>query len=113
MQDIPKEIEQKIVQLQMMEQNLQNNLMQRQTFQSQDLEIENALKELENAKSQTYKIIGGIMIETNKESLKEELIAKKEIIGLRMKNLKKQEENIKEKAEKLQEEIVSEIHPKK
>lgn len=111
--DIPKEVEQKIVQLQMMEQHLQSSLLQKQNFQTQLLEIENALKEIESTKGQVYKVVGGIMVSSDKKSLKEELTAKKEIIDLRVKSLKKQEETIKEKAEKLQAEIVGDFKAKK
>ncbi|MBI4447752.1 prefoldin subunit beta [Candidatus Woesearchaeota archaeon] len=106
MEDTKKEIEQKISQLQLLEQNLQNFLMQKQNFQAQLLEIENALAELEHCKGETYKIIGPIMIATEKENLKKDLTSKKEIVDLRIKNLKKQEELLKDKAKKLQEEVI-------
>jgi len=44
--DVSKETEKDIAQLQLIEQNLQNFLVQKQTFQTQLLEIDNALKEL-------------------------------------------------------------------
>ena len=43
-------MENKIAQLQMIEQNIQNVLMQKQTFQSQLIEVENALEEIEKSK---------------------------------------------------------------
>ena len=45
--NIPKKTEEKIAQLQLTEQNLQNFLMQKQTFQSQLFEVDNELIELE------------------------------------------------------------------
>lgn len=104
-----KEVEQKIAQLQLFEQNLQNCIIQKQTFQTQLLEIDNALAELEQAKGETYKIIGPIMIAAKKESLKKDLAAKKEVADLRLKSLKKQEETIRERAQKLQTEILKEL----
>lgn len=103
-----KETEQKINQLGLFEQSLQNLLMQKQQFQLQLAEIDSALKELETAE-ESYKIVGNIMVLTKKEDLKKDLKEKKEIIELRIKNMEKQETRIKEKASKLQEEILEKI----
>lgn len=108
-QKIPKETEQKIIQLQLLEQNLQNFLIQKQTFQAQLLEIENSLEELEKTKEKVYKIVGTIMIASQKEDLKKDLKSKKEIIELRIKNLEKQEAKIKEKATELQSSVMQEL----
>lgn len=107
-----KETQEKINQLQLMEQNIQNFSMQKQTFQSQQLEIENALKEIETTSGQTYKIVGGIMIATPKDKLKESLSSRKDVLNLRIKNIVKQEESIKEKMEKLQEEVMRQMENK-
>ena len=104
-----KEIEKKIQQLQLLEQNLQSILMQKQAFQMQLAENENALKELDKTKKNIYKIIGTIMVNSDKESLKKELKEQKDIFDLRVKSLEKQEKNFKEKAEELQKEVMEEI----
>ena len=111
MAEVSKETEQKIAQLQLMEQNLQSFLMQRQQFQSQLIEVESALKEIETAK-ETYKIIGNIMVNTSKEDLKKDLEEKKGILELRIKPLEKQETQIKEKASKTQAEVLEKIKEK-
>lgn len=112
MDKMSKETEQKIGQLQLMEQNLQNFLMQKQTFQTQLFEIDNALKELEKTKDKTYKIVGTVMIASKKEELIKELKEKKSIIELRIKTLEKQEKAIKEKASQMQTDIMSELKKK-
>ncbi|MBI2667176.1 prefoldin subunit beta [Candidatus Woesearchaeota archaeon] len=106
---ISKETEQSIAQLQLLEQNLQNFFMQKQTFQSQLLEIENAVKELDLTNEDSYKIIGNIMIKEKKDKLIKEIKSKKEIIELRLKSIEKQELKIKEKAEELQKKVVKEL----
>ncbi len=111
MADVQKETEQKISQLQLMEQKLQNFMMQRQNFQGQQLELDNALKELDKSKGESYKIVGSIMIATDKESLQNDLNSKKEVVELRLKSIKKQEDALKEKAETLQSEVVAELKP--
>ena len=108
MAEIQKETEQKIAQLQLFEQSLQNILMQKQQFQTQVIEIESALKELETTK-EAYKIIGNIMVASKKEEIKKDLESKKEAMSLRVKTIEKQEDQIREKAKKLQEEVSKNI----
>lgn len=111
MADISKQGEQKINHLQMMEQSAQNLMAQKQQFQLQQVEIESALKEIENA-TEAYKMVGNIMVLSKKEDLKKDLESKKEIADLRIKGLEKQESQIREKASKLQEEILKEMKSK-
>ena len=108
MADVSKETEKKINQLQMMEQSLQALLMQKQQFQLQQVELESALKELENV-NEAYKIIGNIMVLSKKDDIKEDLNSKMEIAGLRIKNLEKQENQFREKASKLQNEVLKDL----
>ena len=108
MKPVQKETEKKIAQLQLFEQNLQNTLIQKQRFQSDILEMENALKEIDSAE-EVYKIVGNIMISKKKEDLKKELSSKKEIINIRIKNLEREESRSREKANSLQKEVIGEI----
>jgi prefoldin beta subunit len=109
---VEKETEKKISQLQMMEQSMQGFLMQKQQFQGQLVEIESALKELEKSK-EAYKIVGNIMVSSDKKELEDDLKKKKEIVELRIKTLEKQENQIKEKASGIQEEVMKELKEKK
>jgi len=106
--EVSKETEEKISQLQMFEQSLQNFLGQKQQFQVQLVEIESALNELENTEK-AYKIVGNIMVESDKNELKADLQSKKEITELRIKTMEKQEAQVREKASKLQAEVLSKI----
>ncbi len=106
--DVSKETEQKISQLQMFEQSLQNFLGQKQQFQVQLVEIDSALNELENT-NKAYKIVGNIMVESDKKELKADLQSKKEIIELRIRTMEKQEAQVREKTSKLQSEILKKI----
>ena len=100
-----KEAEQKLNQLQIMEQGLQNILMQKQQFQSQVTEVDAALEEVKKAK-QSFKIIGNIMVAASPEQLTDELKRKKEVAELRVKTLEKQENSLREKSKKMQEEVM-------
>jgi prefoldin beta subunit len=107
-----EEIQEKINNLSMLEQNAQQLSAQRQSFQSQLLEIESALEELKTSKD-AYRIIGSIMVKTDASKLKEELDSKKKLIDVRIVSIEKQEEIAREKAKKLQEEIMNELENSK
>jgi prefoldin beta subunit len=105
MADVSNEAEKKLQQLQMLEQSLQTLLMQKQQFQLQHVEIESALKELENV-NEAYKIVGNIMVLSPKKDLSTDLNSKKEIAELRIRTMEKQENQLREKASKLQNDIL-------
>lgn len=98
--------EKKIQELQMLEQNLQNTLLQKQAFQIELRETKAALKELEKSGEEVFRIIGQLMIKTDKKHMKEELINKEKIIDLRIKSFEKQERALSEKLEELQREVL-------
>lgn len=107
--NITKEQEQKITEMQLLEQNVQALLAQKQKFESELIEIENALNELGKTKSAPYKIINGIMFEAKAEDLKKELSSKKDIIDIRIKKIEGQEKEIRRKADSLQKEVLKHL----
>lgn len=98
-------VQEKINQLQAIEQNLQHLLQQRQQFQMQLMEVESAQEEIQKTEK-VYKIIGNIMVATEKSSLDKDLSEKKERVALRMKSIEKQETKLKEQAKTLREEVM-------
>ena len=107
-----KETEEKIGQLQVLEQSMQNLLMQKQQFQMQFIETDSALNELKTAKT-VYKIVGNIMVGADKATLEKELTKKKEVIDLRIKSFEKQEKEMKEKATSMQADVMKELKKEK
>ena len=107
-----QETEEKIEQLHLIEQNVQNISMQKQNFQAQLLEIENSLEELNKSKDKVYKIVGSIMVLSDKNDVEKHLNSKKEIIDLRIKNLDKQEDKFKEKINQIQQEVLKDLKKK-
>ena len=107
--DFSPETQEKIAQLQLFEQNMHSFGTQKRGIQSQMLELDNALKELETAKGQVYKIVGTIMFHAEKETLGKDLKEKKDMLDLRIKSVEKQEKAIEEKAKKLQAEVMAEL----
>lgn len=93
--------EKSVQEIQFLEQGLQNILFQKQAFQMELSETEEALKELESSKDEVFKIIGQIMIKTDKSKMKEELLSKIKIFELRMKELEKQENSLSSRIEKI------------
>ena len=108
-EQISEENARKIQELQMLEQNLQNFLIQKQAFQFEENEIINASEELKTSEGDVYKIVGQIMIKSQKNDLEKELKSKKELIQLRLKNIEKQEGLLREKALKLRDELLKEL----
>jgi len=60
--------ENKIQEMQILEQRLQNSLMQRQAFQMELAETNSAMAELEKSGDDVFKIIGQLMIKTEKSN---------------------------------------------
>lgn len=96
-------------QLQMMEQNMQVLMSQKQQFTMQQAEIDAAANELGKNPDHAFKIIGNIMVSTNKDTLLADMKSKKEVLTLRIQSLDKQESKLKEKAKELQDLILSEL----
>jgi prefoldin beta subunit len=104
-----KETENQIKELQLLEQNLQNLLMQKQAFQLELSETENALEELSKTDKEVFKIAGNIMIKSSKENLIKELSRKKDIISLRLKSIESQEKSLEQSSENLRKKVLSKI----
>ena len=107
--DIKKQTQQKIQEIQVLEQNLNQILMQKQAFQMELNESQNALSEIKVSKDDIFKLIGQIMIKADKKKTEQELTKKNELLSLRLKSIEKQEEELSHQVDKLREEIMKEI----
>lgn len=111
--DLDEETQREIQEIQMMEQNFQQILMQKQAFQYESNETNLALDELKNAEGDVFKIIGSqVIVKTTKDKIEKDLAHKKELIELRLKNIDKQEEEFSKKIESLREKIMKKISSK-
>ena len=90
----------------------QNYLAQKQNFQAQLKEVGTAIDELDKTKN-AYKIIGGIMILSEKKDLVKDLKNKKDLLSLRLKTIEKQENKIENKAKELQKEVLEGLKKEK
>ncbi|SRR3990167_6944396 len=96
---------QKIQELGMIEQNLQSILFQKQAFEMELDETLSAIREVEKTGEEVYKVIGQIMIKTEKSRIKNELSEKKKILELRIGSIDKQNEILEKKLEKIRKEL--------
>ncbi len=101
--------QEKIQEMQILEQQLQNTILQKQAFQMELAETNSALEELEKSGDEVFKIIGQLMIKSEKSKIKEELENKKKILELRINSFEKQENSLSEKLGNIQEEIAKSI----
>jgi len=104
-----KEREEILARIQLTEQALQNLLLQKQSFQLELLETENALSEVKSTKGDVFKIVGPVLVKAKKEDLIPELEKKKEILEIRIKSIEKQEQEMKEKLTKEREEALKKL----
>lgn len=111
--DLDEATTKKIQELQILEQNLQGLIMQKQTIQIELNEISNALKDLKKSDDEVYRITGGIMLKANKADLTRELEEKKKILDLRVSAIEKQEKILEEKSEKSRKEISDTLEKRK
>jgi len=112
--DIPQATQEKIQKLQLYEQKIQALLAQRQEVESSLSEIDSALEALNNSKEkESFKIIGNVMILQKNSEIKTELEMDKKKVDLRIKNLEKQENELKSVAEAMQKEVLKQIEGKK
>ena len=95
---IPQE---KIQEMQFLEQNLQSLLMQKQAFQMELGEVDSALEEVKETDDDVYKITGQILIKKDPKKLEKELQDKKKILELRLNSIEKQELELAKKAEEI------------
>jgi prefoldin beta subunit len=111
MQQIPKEMEQQLVQFQQLQKQAQTFAQQRLQFEIQLKETEKALSEIEKleAKPEIYKSVGAFLIKSEKEPIKKELEEKKETLGVRIKTFKSQEEKYTEKLKTMKTDIESQL----
>ncbi len=97
--------ENKLQELQILEQRLQNSMLQKQAFQMELAETNSALKEMEKSGDEVFKIIGQLMIKSEKSKIQEELLSKQKILELRIKTFEKQENSLSEQVDKIRDEL--------
>lgn len=97
--------EEKLQQLGIIEQSLNQALTQKQQYEKLLLETQAALEAIGTSK-ETYQIVGSIMIKKDAQDITKDLEEKKERYSVRIKSLEKQEQQLREQMQELQEAIL-------
>lgn len=107
-----KEFQDQITQFQLLEQQMQQYVLQKQTLQVQLVEIDHALEELQHTTEKPFKIVGNVMVACDKQTLTQDLQTKKETCEIRLKNVDTQESQTKQTLEKLHTTLLQQIESK-
>ena len=105
--NLPPEAQEKIEELQDLQETAQQVAVQKQQAESQLTETKTALEELEGLDSDTtmYREVGELMIKTEYADAEENLNEKSDSLEIRVETLQKQEQRVREQFEKLQSEL--------
>ena len=95
---LPPKVRQRLVRYQQLQQTLQAILARKQQLSLELMEVENALKALEEIDDDTpvYKSIGALLIRSEKAKLVQELEDRKTVIQLHLERLESQEKRAQE-----------------
>lgn len=99
-----------IQEIQILEHNFEQLMQQKHMFNMEISETDLALKELESASGDVFKLVGSqVIIKTTKEKLSSDLNHKKELLNLRMKTMDSQEKEFADRIEELRQQIMKKI----
>ena len=108
MPDMSPKLQNQIAQYQQLQQQLQMIMAQRNQYSLQLEEVERALEELGKAKPETpvFRNVGSLLIKVEKqEDLKKELEEMKDTLGIKVKSMERQENQLKERFNSLRTEL--------
>jgi len=98
--------ENQIQEINILEQNLQQLFLQKQAFNMELSETETALEEIKKSGDEIFKIVGQLMIKSEKKKIEEELVQKIKLLQLRCNSLDKQEKIFSDKIESIRKELI-------
>lgn len=95
-------IEEEIVEFQKMEKQLQEVSLRRVQIEGQLNDIKNALTELEKvSEGEIYKLVGGILIKTNKEDAMNDLKTRRDLLEKALHRYSEDEKSLRDKLTRL------------
>jgi len=105
--------QEKLQEMQLLEQGLHNVMAQKQAFQMELSETQTALSEIRDSGEEVYKIVGQLMIKSEKSKVEEDMKNKEKLLEIRLKSLEKQESTITDKLESIRSELMKDVDKKK
>ncbi len=104
--EIPKEVEQEIIQYQALQNQLAALSTQKSRIETEIRAVDEALRLLEDAPEDgVYRIAGTIMVKANKTALMKELQERKEALDVKRKSIAKREEQLRARLLELKKKI--------
>ncbi|MCR4284484.1 MAG: prefoldin subunit [archaeon] len=108
--NLDEETRMQIQELQMLEQNFQQLLMQKNAFSMESNETDFVIKEVEKTSGEVSRIVGNqVVIKATKEEVLKDMKDKKKLIELRMKSIDEQEKVFSRKIEEIRDEVMKKI----
>ncbi len=105
-QRLPPEVENKLVEAQRLQEQLNRVVQERVALESEKSEIERVLKYLEEVEEkEVYKSVGGILVKVPKEKVVKELKDRLEILEIRLEKLKRQESELRKRLDQVLREL--------
>lgn len=98
--------ESKVQEISFIEQNLQGMLFEKQAIDIERSEVDSAIEEIKKSEEKVFKIVGNILVATDKEKVLQELEEKKKLLEFQLNTLEKQEEIFSKKITELRKEVV-------
>lgn len=113
-QELPPELQHKIMQLQESQERLRVLILRRQQYEMELKEVQRALEELRRLEAQTpvYKAVGSLLFLTDKDKTIAELQDKQETLELHIKTLERQESLARKQVEELRQKIAQSLASK-
>lgn len=99
MVELSNEARELLMRFQTQNQQLQELTAQKQNMEMRKMEIDEALKEVEN-KNEIYKETAGLLMKKDKEQVKKDLQEERELIEMRTKKMSESETQLKEQLQK-------------
>jgi prefoldin beta subunit len=110
---LPPQVQERLLRLQQLQQTLQSVLGQKQQVELEQMEINQALEELQRLTDDAviYKATGSLLIKSEKTKVTTELNERKELLNTRVTVLGKQEERVRAQLKDIQTKLQQDLNP--
>ena len=110
---LPPQVQERLLRLQQLQQTLQSVLGQKQQVELEQMEINQALEELQKLTDEAgiYKATGSLLIKSDRAKVMADLNERKELLSTRVTVLGKQEERLRVQVKDVQTKLQQDLNP--
>ena len=110
---LPPQVQERLLRLQQLQQTLQSVLGQKQQVELEQMEINQALEELQKLTDEAviYKATGSLLIKSDRAKVMADLNERKELLNTRVTVLGKQEERVRVQVKDVQTKLQQDLSP--